>query len=59
MRCKVCGRRLVQQFGDLRHCKCGISYIKQGRHWVGFERTVNMVFRLNRKHKAMVFVREI
>lgn len=58
MRCRICGRKLVQQFIDLKHCKCGASYIKHGRQWCCFKRTDNMVFRLNSKHKACISVRE-
>ncbi len=43
--CPHCGRKMKQQFIDLQHCKCGMSWKKD----LGFfERTPNMVFCLQR-----------
>ena len=43
--CPHCGRKMKQQFIDLQHYKCGMSWKKD----LGFfERTPNMVFCLQR-----------
>jgi hypothetical protein len=44
--CSGCGRKMKQQFIDLHHCKCGISWKKD----IGFfERTSDMAFALERR----------
>lgn len=53
--CKVCGRKMKKQFNGLYHCKCGSSCLK-GRY---FERTSDMVFKLDRNYNAMVETREM
>ncbi len=46
LECPVCGGRMVHQFHDLQHCKCGISWMPD----MGFfERTPDMVFCLERR----------
>lgn len=44
--CPSCGRKMVQQFIGLKHCKCGMSWKKDIGY---FERTPDMVFALGRK----------
>ena len=45
-KCPNCGRKMVQQFIGLKHCKCGVSWKKD----IGcFERTSDMVFALERR----------
>lgn len=44
--CTNCGRKMKQQFIDLQHCKCGMSWKKDEGF---FERTPNMVFALERQ----------
>ena len=44
--CQNCGRKMVQQFIGLKHCKCGISWKKDIGY---FERTSDMVFALQRQ----------
>ena len=44
--CPECGRKMVQQFIGLKHCKCGTSWHKDMGY---FERTPNMVFALERQ----------
>lgn len=44
--CPNCGRKMVQQFIGLKHCKCGTSWKKDIGY---FERTPDMVFALERK----------
>lgn len=44
-RCPYCGRKMKQQFIGLKHCKCGMSWSRQGGF---FERTDDMVFALER-----------
>ena len=44
--CTNCGRKMVQQFIGLKHCKCGISWKKDIGY---FERTSDMVFALERR----------
>ena len=44
--CSNCGRKMVQQFIGLKHCKCGISWKKDIGY---FERTPDMVFALQRQ----------
>ena len=43
--CPSCGRKMKQQFIDLQHCKCGMSWKKDAGF---FERTPDMVFALER-----------
>jgi hypothetical protein len=43
--CPNCGRKMVQQFIGLKHCKCGISWKKDIGY---FERTQDMIFALER-----------
>ena len=44
--CPNCGRKMMQQFIGLQHCKCGIGWKKD----IGFfERTADMVFALERR----------
>lgn len=44
--CPKCGHKMKQQFIDLQHCKCGLSWKKD----IGFfERTSDMVFALERR----------
>ena len=45
-KCPNCGRKMVQQFIGLKHCKCGMSW-KKGIGY--FERTPDMVFALQRR----------
>jgi predicted amidophosphoribosyltransferase len=47
--CPNCGRKMVQQFIGLKHCKCGTSWQKGVGY---FERTPNMVFCL--RHKVVM-----
>ena len=44
--CPRCGKKMVQQFIGLKHCKCGMSWKKDEGY---FERTPNMVFALQRQ----------
>ncbi len=44
--CPSCGGHMKQQFIGLRHCKCGVSYLKEMGY---FERTPDMVFALERR----------
>ncbi len=44
--CPNCGRKMVQQFIGLKHCKCGMSWKKDAGY---FERTPDMVFALQRQ----------
>lgn len=44
--CSNCGKKMKQQFVDLQHCKCGMSWKKDIGY---FERTSDMVFALERK----------
>jgi len=44
--CPTCGRKMVQQFIGLKHCKCGTSWKKDIGY---FERTPDMVFALKRQ----------
>jgi predicted amidophosphoribosyltransferase len=44
--CPNCGRKIVQQFIGLKHCKCGVSWKKDEGY---FERTPDMVFALQRQ----------
>lgn len=44
--CSDCGRKMVQQFIGLKHCKCGMSWKKDIGY---FERTPDMIFCLQRK----------
>jgi hypothetical protein len=43
--CPNCGRKMVQQFIRLKHCKCGISWKKDIGY---FEQTPDMIFALER-----------
>ena len=43
--CPECGKKMRQQFFGLKHCKCGISWLKGTGY---FERTPDMVFCLKR-----------
>lgn len=44
--CPNCGHKMKQQFIELQHCKCGMSWEKD----IGFfERTPDMVFALQRQ----------
>ena len=44
--CPNCGRKMIQQFTGLFHCKCGTSWKRD----IGFfERTLDMVFALDYK----------
>ena len=43
--CPNCGRKMTQQFIGLKHCKCGLSWLKGTGY---FERTPDMVFALKR-----------
>jgi hypothetical protein len=43
--CPNCGRKMVQQFIGLKHCKCGTSWSKENGY---FQRTPDMVFCLRR-----------
>lgn len=52
--CVICQRKTKQQFTSLFHCKCGMSYIKEGGKWKRFERTSDMVFKLNKENKAII-----
>ena len=44
--CPDCGRKMVQQFIGLKHCKCGTSWKKDIGY---FNRTPDMVFALQRQ----------
>jgi hypothetical protein len=44
--CPNCGRKMVQQFIGLKHCKCGMSWSKESGY---FQRTPDMVFCLRRE----------
>lgn len=52
--CDFCSKRTIQQFKDLFHCKCGVSYIKRGKSWRSLARTGDMVFKLNNNRKAII-----
>ena len=57
--CPECGKKMRQQFVGLKHCICGISWLK-GKGY--FERTPDMVFCLKRinignKTKQIPFIR--
>ena len=43
--CPECGKKMRQQFFGLKHCRCGISWLKGTGY---FERTPGMVFCLKR-----------
>lgn len=43
--CPECGRKMKQQFIGLKHCKCGMSWLKSIGY---FQRTSDMVFYLER-----------
>lgn len=43
--CPECGRKMIQQFIGLKHCKCGISWLKDVGY---FQRTPDMIFCLER-----------
>ena len=43
--CPECGRKMKQQFIGLKHCKCGMSWLKSIGY---FQRTSDMVFCLER-----------
>ena len=43
--CPECGKKMRQQFFGLKHCKCGMSWLKGTGY---FERTPDMVFCLKR-----------
>lgn len=45
--CPECGRKMKQQFIGLKHCKCGISWLKGTGY---FTRTSDMIFCLKRVH---------
>ena len=45
-RCVNCNSVMKQQFIGLKHCKCGISWLKDTGY---FERTTDMVFALERR----------
>ena len=44
--CPDCGRKMVQQFSGLKHCKCGTSWKKDTGY---FKRTPYMTFALQRQ----------
>lgn len=44
--CPNCGKKMKQQFIDLQHCKCGMSWKKDIGY---FTRTPDMVFALERR----------
>lgn len=56
-KCPVCGRKMTQQFTDLYHCNCGVSKIRQGKGWVLFRRTKDMVFCLDGEKRAIIKTR--
>lgn len=41
--CPACGRKMKQQFIELKHCSCGVSWKKDIGY---FERTPDMIFSL-------------
>lgn len=43
--CPECGRKMKQQFIGLKHCKCGVSWLRGTGY---FTRTPDMVFCLKR-----------
>ena len=43
--CPECGRKMKQQFIGLKHCKCGMSWLKSEGY---FQRTPAMIFCLKR-----------
>lgn len=43
--CPECGRKMKQQFIGLKHCKCGMSWLKSIGY---FQRTSDMIFCLKR-----------
>lgn len=43
--CPECGKKMKQQFIGLKHCKCGISWLKDVGY---FRRTPDMLFCLER-----------
>ena len=45
-KCPACGGNMKQQFIGLKHCKCGVSWLKSEGY---FERTSDMVFKLERQ----------
>jgi len=45
-RCPECNRKMKQQFIGLKHCKCGVSYLKGTGY---FQRTSDMAFGLERR----------
>jgi len=47
--CINCGRKMKQQFIDLKHCKCGVSW-KKGAGY--FERSNDMIFSLEKVRKG-------
>ena len=44
--CPNCGRKMKQQFIGLKHCECGMSWIKTDGY---FMRTPDMIFALERQ----------
>lgn len=57
--CPNCGRKMKQQFIGLKHCKCGISWLKGTGY---FERTPDMEFclkriKVNNKVKQLPYIR--
>lgn len=52
--CSFCGRKTKQQFTTLFHCKCGKSFLKEGRQWISFNRESGMVFALDKNKKAYI-----
>jgi len=55
-KCPFCNRKATQQFITLFHCKCGMSFIREGKTWRAFERTSDMVFRLTSKKPKRAIV---
>ena len=43
--CPECGRKMKQQFVGLKHCECGMSWLKSEGY---FQRTPDMIFCLKR-----------
>lgn len=43
--CHECCKKMKQRFIGLKHCKCGISWLKDVGY---FQRTPDMIFRLER-----------
>ncbi len=57
--CPNCGAKMKQQFIGLKHCKCGISWLKGTGY---FERTPDMEFclkriKVNNKVKQVPYIR--